>query len=138
MSVLVTFIFQNNVLYCPISENIVPKVTFQACNNTMYCPFQTPVYLKKAFIVPYRTVLSQKSLFSHVITTFIVRSDTLKLLKNTLLCPISDCIVLKVTLIFFTKSTWLDIISNWRFEFNDLFARKCRFLLSHNSRLVMS
>ena len=64
------------LVYCPISDNIVPKFTPHSGNNAMFT------------------------------------------------CLISDSIVFKVTKIVLSKSKWLDIISNWRFELNDLFARK--------------
>ncbi len=146
MSVLVSFILKKNVFNCPILDSIVPRDTSQVCNNTVYSPFQSPLYFRKtSLIVPFRTVLSQKSLPKYVTTPCIVRfrhlcifitsfivpfqrvlSQTtifycpfrhLGISKNNLNLPISDIFVLK-------KSTWLDIISNWRFELNDLLAGK--------------
>jgi hypothetical protein len=65
-------------------------------------------------------------MFKNVITPHIVRLSHPNISKETsYIVPFqTDSIVLKVTEIFLTKYTWLDIISNWRFVLNYLFVRK--------------
>jgi hypothetical protein len=74
------------------------KVTIFKHEITPYIVRNSHLYFKiTSYIVPFRTLLSQKSLSKHVITPCIVRFRHLYYLKKGIYCPISDSIVPKVT-----------------------------------------
>ena len=114
------------------SDIIVPIFhILKACNNTIYCPIQSILYFQKNVLYCFMTtqyIARFKQLAYCPILDNIVPKVTPQACNNAMLtCLISDSIVFKVTQIILSKSKWLDIISNWRFELNDLFVRKFYF-----------
>ena len=114
------------------SDIIVPIFhILKACNNTIYCPIQSILYFQKNVLYCFMTtpyIVRFKQLVYCPISDNIVPKVTPQACNNAMLtCLISDSIVFKVTQIVLSKSKWLDIISNWRFELNDLFVRKFYF-----------
>ena len=99
------------------------------CNNTIYYPIQSILFFHKNVLYCFMTtpyIVRFKQLVSCPISDNIVPKVTPHSCNIAMLtCLISDSIVFKVTQIVLSK--WLDIILNWRFEFNDLFVRKFDF-----------
>ena len=104
------------------------------CNNTIYYPIQSILFFHKNVLYCFMTtpyIVRFKQLVSCPISDNIVPKVTPHSCNIAMLtCLISDSIVFKVTQIVLSKSKWLDIILNWRFEFNDLFVRKFDFYCS--------
>ena len=125
MSLIRHFMFHFSDIIVPIFHIL------KACNNTIYCPIQSILYVQKNVLYCFMTtpyIVRFQQLVYCPISDNIVPKVTSQTCNNAVLtCFISDSIVFKVTQIILSKSKWLDIISNWRFELNDLFVRKFYF-----------